>query len=63
MKNISKEVEKLKEIKYPSIQQIVGFSIVDIKNQLKSVVIGEYSTDRTLNDIIQAERKGKIYPG
>ena len=63
MKNISKEVEKLKEMKHPSIQQIVGFSIVDFKNQLKSVVIGEYSTDITLNDIIQAERKGIIYPG
>ncbi|KAK8840219.1 hypothetical protein M9Y10_031164 [Tritrichomonas musculus] len=63
MKDISKEVEQLKEMKHPSIQRIVGFSIFDFNDQLKPVVIGEYSTDRTLRDIIQTERKGQIYPG
>ena len=63
MKDISREVEQLKEMKHPSIQRIVGFSIFDFDGQLKPVVIGEYSTDRTLSDIIQTERKGQIYPG
>ncbi|KAK8843535.1 hypothetical protein M9Y10_024590 [Tritrichomonas musculus] len=60
--NLSKEVGELTELKHPSIQQFHGYSFFNFNGQQQPVVIGEYSDNRTLFDIIQKQRKGKIDP-
>ena len=63
MQNISDELKILHQMKHPSLLKFIGFSIVDFKNQRKPVIVTEYATKGSLDNILQIERMNKKIPG
>ncbi|KAK8845714.1 hypothetical protein M9Y10_020632 [Tritrichomonas musculus] len=63
MENISKEMNVISEINYPSLVKLFGFSPVNFKDEPKPVFITETLTNTTLNVVVQNEKKNKILLG
>ena len=55
---LSNEVDVLTHLQHPSIQQVIGYSLINFNHHPKPVIIREYSANQTLFDIIDNERKG-----
>ena len=55
----SQEVDRLSQITHPSILKFIGYSPVDFVNQPKPLIITEYASNKSLEDVLQLERKGK----
>ncbi|KAK8895369.1 hypothetical protein M9Y10_023832 [Tritrichomonas musculus] len=53
------EVDRLSQITHPSILKFIGYSPVDFVNQPKPLIITEYASNKSLEDVLQLERKGK----
>ena len=49
----------ISQLNHPSIQRVIGFSMVNFKHHHKSVIIREFSKNQTLFDILKKERENK----
>ena len=58
MNNLSREVKALSRLKYPSISEFIGYSLVNFKNKQKPVIITELSLNGSLEEVLESERKG-----
>ncbi|KAK8889286.1 hypothetical protein M9Y10_034032 [Tritrichomonas musculus] len=56
--NLSREIDIISSIKYPSILQFIGFCPKNFKGKPKPVIITELATNGSLEDILENERKG-----
>lgn len=56
--NLSREVNNMSKLNYPSIAKFIGFSLYDFDGNPKSVIITEYVPKGSLKEQIKQERKG-----
>ena len=56
--NLSCEVNINSHLKHPSILEFVGFSPINFKNKPKPVIITEFASNGSLDDVIKSERIG-----
>lgn len=57
--NLKREVNIISQLDHPSILKFIGYSPVDFVNQPKPLIITEYASNKSLEDVLQLERKGK----
>ena len=55
--NLSREVNNMSKLNYPSIAKFIGFSLYDFDGNPKSVIITEYVPKGSLKEQIKQEKK------
>ena len=53
----------IKELDHPSLLKFIGYSPIDFKNQRKSIILTEYASNGSLEDILELERMNKSIQG
>lgn len=61
--SISREINIMTQINYPSLLKFIGFSPTNFKGQPNPVIISEYALNGSLDNIIKLERKGLSIQG
>ena len=54
--DISRELNIMSQLNHPSVLKLVGFSPFDFKKKLRPVIITEYASNCTLEDLISKQR-------
>ena len=58
IRNLIREVNIISKLNHPSIVKFVGFSLTNFSGENKPVIITEFLSNGTLNDLIVQERRG-----
>ncbi|KAK8899073.1 hypothetical protein M9Y10_001372 [Tritrichomonas musculus] len=56
-KEICKEIKKNVKMKFSTVQRMIGYSFYDFKYQTKPLIIFQYNSRNTLNDIIKRHKR------
>lgn len=54
--NLSREVNIIAKLNHPSIIKFIGFSPINFRKKPKPVILTEFASNGSLNDLIKAER-------
>ena len=57
--NFQREISNISKISHGSINKIIGFSPTDFKNENNPVLVSEFVSNGSLNEIIELDRKSK----
>lgn len=61
--NLVNEMKILSDMNHPSLLKFVGFSPCDFKGKQKPVIVTEYASNGSLENVLQIERFGQSIPG
>ena len=60
--NFLKEVNILSQLNHPSIMKFIGFSPIDFDSNQNPVIVTEFLSNRSLEDLLDVERNGISIP-
>ena len=56
-KNLKREINIISQLNHPSVLRFIGYSPIDFKQESYPVIMTEYSSNGSLEDVIKSERK------
>ncbi|KAK8847912.1 hypothetical protein M9Y10_018960 [Tritrichomonas musculus] len=62
MTNLKREIGIMSQLEHPSILKFKGYSPIDFKNESYPVIITEYSSNGSLDNILKLERQSRSPP-